>query len=67
MRTSFGISNTTKEAVLVALLLSLDVEAVIVFNSVSTLPITITLTVTIYEFRNLELITGIDQYQVSVP
>ena len=67
MRTSFGISNTTKEAVLVALLLSLDEEAVIVFNSVSTLPITITLTVTIYEFRNLELITGIDQYQVSVP
>ena len=67
MRTSFGISNTTKEAVLVALLLSLDVEAVIVLNSVSTLPITITLTVTIYEFRNLELITGIDQYQVSVP
>ena len=67
MRTSFGISNTTKEAVLVALLLSLDEEAVIVFNSVSTLPITITLTVTIYEFRNLDLITGIDQYQVSVP
>ena len=59
--------HTTKEAVLVALLLSLDEEAVIVFNSVSTLPITITLTVTIYEFRNLELITGIDQYQVSVP
>ena len=42
-RTSFGISNTIK-AVLVALF-SFDVEAVIVFNTVSALPITeITLT-----------------------